>query len=83
MIELRKYKKMHYIYVSTILTHVAHCFVVPSPLNALLSVKPQLKVNTIIPNTVQITAGSLAREYQGPFVRTKYADAGNYHELLH
>jgi hypothetical protein len=55
-----------------------HCFVVPSPLNALLSVKPQLSVNTIIPNTVQMTAGSLAREYHGPFVKTKYADAGNY-----
>jgi len=60
-------------------SHVAHCFVVASPLNALFSVKPQLRVNTIIPNTVQITAGSLAREYHGPFVKTKYADAGNYH----
>ena len=68
---------MHYIYVSTFPPHVEHCFVVPSPLNALLSVKPQLKVNTITPNTVQMTAGSLAREYQGPFVKTKYADAGN------
>lgn len=54
-----------------------HCFVVPSPLKAFVSVNPQLNVNTIIPKTVQITAGNLALEYQGPFVKTKYADAGN------
>jgi hypothetical protein len=59
-----------------------HCLVVPSPLNAFVSVKPQLNVNTIIPKTVQMTAGNLALEYQGPLVKTKYADAGNYLSAL-
>jgi hypothetical protein len=30
-----------------------------------------------------MTAGNLALEYQGPLVKTKYADAGNYRQNLH